>query len=148
MKKHAFVTFVLLVSAPFFLSRCTQENPAVKPITYDEFIHEIWDFERHPTEYVFKGKTPAVVDFYSNSCRPCRQLSPIIEKLAEEFSGQVAFYKVNVEEEKALAKVFRIQGVPAVFFMPMEGRPMKQTGILPENEYRTIIEESLLHPTE
>ena len=70
------------------------------------------DFER----LVLQADRPALVDFYSNSCPPCRQLAPMIDQLAEEYQGRVVVYKVNVEDAPDLASQNGVQGLPAVLF--------------------------------
>lgn len=115
----------------------------VKHLTYKSFIKEIWDFEKHPNEFVFKGKTPAIVDFYADWCGPCRRVAPILEKLADEYAGKLKIYKVNVDQEKALAQTFQVSSIPTLLFIPKEGRPMMQTGALSEAQLRRIIGQDL-----
>jgi len=116
----------------------------VQHITYQGFINKVWDFEKNPSTFVFKGKTPAIVDFYADWCGPCRKVSPIMEKLAEDFNGRLTVYKVNVDEEKELASVFQVSSIPMVLFVPMKGQPMVQVGAMSEEDYRKVVEEHLL----
>lgn len=70
------------------------------------------DFER----LVLQAGRPVLVDFYSNSCPPCRQLAPMVDQLAEEYQGRAVVYKVNVEDAPELARQHGVQGLPAVLF--------------------------------
>jgi thioredoxin 1 len=93
----------------FFVAGCG--NPAamnastanVKHITQGEFADE-----------VTRCAQPVVVDFYATWCGPCRQLSPMLDRLAGGFTGKIKFVKVNVDESPGLAQNFQVQAIPTV----------------------------------
>jgi thioredoxin len=121
-----------------------KKESKVQHLTYKEFLKKVWDFEKDPTTFVYKGKLPAIVDFYADWCGPCRRVAPIMEKLAEEYDGKLLIYKVNTQYETELAKAFQIRSIPTVLFIPMEGQPMMQVGAMPEECYRKVVVEQLL----
>ena len=121
-----------------------KKESKVQDLTYKEFLKKVWDFEKDPTTFVYKGKLPAIVDFYADWCGPCRRVAPIMEKLAEEYDGKLLIYKVNTQYETELAKAFQIRSIPTVLFIPMEGQPMMQVGAMPEEGYRKVVVEQLL----
>ena len=142
MKKFVIFAFLLLVSSATAMAQGKESK--VQHITYKDFIEKIWDFEKNPNNFIYKGKTPAIVDFYADWCGPCRKVAPIMEKLAQEFDGRLLVYKVNVDEEKGLSSVFEVRNIPTVLFIPTEGQPMKQVGAMQEQDYRRIVVEQLL----
>ena len=148
MKRIFVFSFLLLMACA---TSCSLErNKKTRHITYQEFIDKIWDFETYHDSFTFKGNTAVIVDFYASWCGPCMNLLPIIEKLAEEYEGELTIYKVNVDKEPALAKAFRVKGLPVLFFIPTSGKSIKRHDGLPsESDLRYIIENQLLdHPKE
>ena len=92
--------------------------------------------------YDFTGKTPVVIDFYATWCAPCRALSPLIERLAEEYYGRVKVLKVDVDKNRALAAAANIRSIPTLFFIDMRrphpcatraGCPMTRSARRPTN---------------
>ncbi len=144
MKKAILIALVMMVTAMTANAQEKKTESKVKHLTYNEFLKKVWDFERNPTTFEYKGKLPAVIDFYADWCGPCRRVAPIMEKMAEDYEGKLLVYKVNVSEEKDLAAVFQVRSIPMVLFIPVKGNPMKQVGALPESEYRETVEEFLI----
>ena len=142
MKKAILFSLLLLVG---FASCSLEKDKKMQHITYQDFRDKIWDFEKHPDSLVFKGNTAVIIDFYSKSCRPCMMLLPIMEKMSEEYEGDLTIYKVNVDEEPALAKAFRVKGLPVIYYIHASGSRIKrQDGLPSEESLRTIIEQELL----
>ena len=75
---------------------------------------------------VLQSDLPVFVDFYADWCGPCKMMSPVIDKLAEEYNGRIKVGKVNVDEEQELAINFNVMSIPmlAVF---RDGKMVNQT---------------------
>ncbi len=120
------------------------EDGKVQKIDQAQFRQLVWDYQTNAKEWSFVGERPAVVDFYADWCGPCRRVAPIMEKLATEFKGQIDIYKVNVDHNKELSGVFGINSIPAILFIPKDGKPALQPGLLQEEQYRQIFNEFVL----
>ena len=144
MKRALLIALVILATSLATNAQSNKSESKTKHLTYNEFLHKVWNFENNPTTFIYKGKVPAVIDFYADWCGPCRRVAPIMEKLAEEDEGRLVVYKINVDQEKELATAFQAKSIPMVLFIPLEGQPMKQVGAMPEESYRKIVEEHLL----
>ena len=135
---------VILLTAFTACAQDKKDESEVKQLTYREFLKKVWNFENNPNTFIYKGKLPAVIDFYADWCGPCRRVAPIMEKLAEEYDGQLVVYKINVDQEKDLAEAFQVKSIPMVLFIPLEGKPMMQVGAMQEAEYKKVVEEQLI----
>lgn len=122
-----------------------KEKPTTKVvhITKADFLKKIYDFEKNPDEWKYLGSQPAIVDFYADWCGPCRQLSPVLDELAKEYSGKLTIYKVNVDNERGLATFFGIRSIPTLLFIPMKGKPQRSLGALSKTELKGIIKDVL-----
>ena len=95
------------------------------------------DFEKIVIQGSFER--PVLVDFWADWCAPCRQLMPILSRLADEFNGQFFLAKVDTEAEQALAAQFGIRSLPTVQLFK-DGAPVDQfMGALPEAQIREFL---------
>ncbi|MDQ0645698.1 tetratricopeptide repeat protein [Microbacterium murale] len=86
---------------------------------------------------------PIVVDLWAEWCGPCKQLSPILEKVVTELAGRVVLAKVDVDANPQLAQSFRAQSIPMVVAL-IAGQPVPMfTGAVPEEQVRQVFDQLL-----
>jgi putative thioredoxin len=84
--------------------------------------------------------TPVVIDLWADWCQPCKQLSPVLEKLAVEGGGAWVLAKIDVDQNPRIAQALRVQGIPMVM-VAVGGQLMEGfTGALPEAQVRQFID--------
>lgn len=104
-----------------------QESAWIKDVTLDNFQTDV--IERSLT-------VPVVIDVWASWCAPCKQLMPLLEKLAAEYDGGFELVKVNADEQQQLVAQLGVRSLPTVFLL-QEGRLKDHfTGALPESELR------------
>ena len=129
------------IAASCFSVFADNDSDKVTVLTEDQYKATVEDFSTQEWKYL--GEGPAIVDFYADWCGPCRRLAPIMEELAVEYAGKVKFYKVNVDNAKNLSAAYGIRSIPSVFFIPEEGEPQMNVGLMTKEEFSKKIEELL-----
>ncbi|TJZ46065.1 tetratricopeptide repeat protein [Streptomyces piniterrae] len=86
-------------------------------------------------------EVPVVIDFWAEWCEPCKQLGPLLERLAAEYAGRFVLAKVDVDANQMLFQQFGVQGIPAVFAV-VAGQPIPLfQGAAPEAQIRQVLDQ-------
>ncbi|MAF98717.1 MAG: thioredoxin [Micavibrio sp.] len=78
-------------------------------------------------EEVLSADIPVLVDFWAPWCGPCKQLSPLIDEIASEFSGKVKVVKINIDESPNIPAEFGVRGIPTL--MVFKGGELEETRV-------------------
>lgn len=86
-----------------------------------------------------KDKGIIVVDFYATWCGPCKQMEPILNKVAKEFAGQISFYRVDVDKNQRWTTSLGISAIPTLIFYKKGKIKKVETGLLDYTQLKNLI---------
>jgi putative thioredoxin len=114
-------------------------NPEDHSLNKDSVIIEVIT-ENFMSDVIERSKeTPVIVDFWAPWCEPCKQLTPVIEKIVKEKNGDVILAKMNIDESPEVAQQLKIQSIPAVMAFN-DGQPVDGfIGVQPEKNITEFI---------
>lgn len=89
------------------------------------------------------NKVPVLMDFWADWCEPCKTLTPILEKLAQEYSGRFVLAKINADTQQSLAGQLGVRSLPTLKLIVQGQIAGELVGLQPESEIRKLIEKYL-----
>lgn len=119
-----------------------EEAPVSAGAAVPSLVLDVTD-ETFPQVLELSRTVPVVVDLWAEWCGPCKQLSPILEKVVLELAGRVVLAKVDVDANPQLSQAFRAQSIPMVVAL-VAGQPVPMfTGAVPEQQVREVFAQLL-----
>ncbi len=108
-----------------------QASPPIFDVTVENFEKDV---------ILGSDQGPVVLDFWASWCGPCKSLTPILEKLAQEYAGRFRLAKVNIDQEQEIAAMFGIRSVPTVIALKNQKPVSAFQGAQPESAVRQFLD--------
>ncbi|MDP9350317.1 MAG: thioredoxin family protein [Chloroflexota bacterium] len=89
---------------------------------------------------VLGARGPVALDFYQESCPPCHVLEPRLERVAEEYEGRVAVYRVDIEHDMSVAERFEVMSIPTVLVFRDGEEAERLDGLVTEDDLKAAFQ--------
>jgi putative thioredoxin len=123
--------------------RTRAPSPTGNGVVVSDLVVDVTDATFEETVLKPSLTVPVVIDLWAEWCGPCKQLSPILEKLAREYDGRILLAKVDVDANPQLSTAFQVQSIPSVFAV-LKGQPVPLfQGAIPEAQVRQVLDQLL-----
>jgi len=129
----------------FSTAAMAQNSADVKIVELDlqGFKQKVWNFDKDKS-FNRIGKLPIILDFHATWCRPCKMLAPHLQAIQNKYKGKLIVYKIDVDQQPELAKLFKIQAMPTIIFMNSKTNYKSELGYKDYDEYEKIVKTSFL----
>jgi putative thioredoxin len=135
--------FVIIVALFLFITvvSCKNNTNDKKQVQANtSIIASIDNMEQFNKIMEISNERLLILEFYADWCPPCKELAPILEKIAKEKSETVAIYRIDTDRHRELMSSFQIAGIPYVSFFKNKENVFSLTGLYPKSMYLKVIE--------
>lgn len=136
-----FFSRVVIIIFIFGIASCGDDTGTINrdPLA-DSGIRHIDSMEQFNKIIQTSGEHLLMFDFYADWCPPCKEIEPVLEKIAKEKSEMVTVYKINIDRNRAIADSFRVNGIPHVVYFKNKETVLTLYGVYPKNMYLKLVE--------
>jgi thioredoxin 1 len=121
-----------------FFAKKTKEK-----LQKNDFPKYIETLDKEKFKNFIESYNICLIDFWASWCQPCKNMSPRIRQLSKRFEGKVAFGKVNIEKNKALAEEYNVMSIPTLLLFINGKEKATLTGLKTVGEIKKIINKYL-----
>lgn len=133
-----FQTIALLLLFSLSSIAQTGKNVEIIDLTAAQFKQKVWNFDKNK-EFNRIGKLPLILDFHATWCPPCKKLAPHLQEIQNKYNGKLIVYKIDVDKEPELARLFNIKAMPTIVFVNSKNSYISELGYRDLNEFEKLV---------
>ncbi len=126
----------LIVSASIVAQKTT--NVQIIELNSQLFKQKVWNFEKNKS-FTSESKIPVILDFHATWCRPCKMLAPHLQTIQNKYKGKLIVYKIDVDKEPELARLFKVEAMPTIVFIPKNKGYKSELGYRDYDEFEALV---------
>lgn len=137
MKKMSFVLiFSTVLSVVLFAQ--SPANVQIEELNTKLFKAKVWNFDKNPS-FKSESKLPVILDFHATWCRPCKMLAPHLQAIQNKYKGKLIVYKIDVDQEPELARLFKVEAMPTIVFINTQKSYKSELGYRDYDEFESLV---------
>ena len=94
-------------------------------------------------DQVLKSDTPVVVDYWAEWCGPCKMIAPILDEIANEYSGKVTVAKLNIDENQETPQKYAVRGIPTLMIFKNGNVAATKVGAMSKSQLSAFIDSNV-----
>lgn len=126
----------LIMSAGIFAQNAN--NVKIVELNTAAFKQKVWNFEKNK-KFTRIGNTAIILDFHATWCRPCKMLAPHLQAIQNKYKGKLIVYKIDVDKEPELARLFKIEAMPTIIFINSKTGYKSELGYKDYDEFESLV---------
>ena len=138
--KKTFQLLLLSLMISIGASAQNAENVKIAELNTALFKQKVWNFTKNKT-FSRVGNQPIILDFHAVWCRPCKMLAPHLQAIQNKYKGKLTVYKIDVDQEPEIAKLFKIEAMPTIVFVNNKTNFVSQVGYRDYNEFEALVQQ-------
>lgn len=139
MKKTIKLLFIGLLFSTYMFAQASQDVKIVE-LTTSTFKEKVWDYSSNKA-FDRIGNLPIILDFHATWCRPCKMLAPHLQAIQNKYNGKLIVYKIDVDQEPELARLFKIQAMPTIVFVNSKSNYTSELGYKDYEEFENLVKQ-------
>lgn len=137
MKKNLQALLLYLFVASSIVAQ-KPSNVQILELNTQNFKQKVWNFDKDKS-FNRISEIPIILDFHATWCRPCKMLAPHLQAIQNKYKDKLIVYKIDVDKEPELAKLFKVEAMPTIVFIGNKKSYNSELGYRDYDEFEALV---------